>query len=219
MALTAQEQQEINDLAQQFEAATGAQAVAAVVGKADEYPDIPWKAFALGAALAALAVVADALIRPHWASFHTPLRDVAAILATGVLCGVAAMAIPSFGRLFLNRGRARGEARQYAQDFFLRREVFATAGRVGILILVARFERRIVILPDSGIARHVSARELNDIIAVMAPHLANAQPVQAFRTGFDALAALLKQKGVQLGVQLARNGNELADDVVVEEGA
>lgn len=215
MALTAQEQQEINDLAQQFEAATGAQAVAAVVGKADEYPDIPWKAFALGAALAALAVVADALIRPNWASFHTPLRDVAAILAAGVLCGVAGMAIPSFGRLFLNRDRARGEARQYAQGLFLRREVFATAGRVGILILVARFERRIVILPDSGIARHVSARELNDIIAVMAPHLANAQPVQAFRTGFDALAALLKQKGVQL----ARNGNELADGAVVEEGA
>ena len=34
------EQQEINELAQQFERATGAQAVAAVVGKADAYPDI-----------------------------------------------------------------------------------------------------------------------------------------------------------------------------------
>ena len=65
------EQQEINELARQFERATGAQAVAAVVGKADAYPDIPWKAFALGVGLAALAVVLDALLRPGWAGIHT----------------------------------------------------------------------------------------------------------------------------------------------------
>ena len=213
MVLTAQERQEINELAQQFEATSGAQVVAAVVGKADDYPDIPWKAFALGAALAAMAVVADEFIHPDWASIHTPLRDVAAILVAGVLCCVMATAIPAFGRLFLNRDRARGEVRQYAQSLFLQREMFATTGRAGLLILVARFERRIVILPDSGIARHVSARELDDIIAAMAPHLATSQPVQAFRVGFEAFSALLKQKGVQL----ARHGNELADGTVVEE--
>ena len=100
MVLTAQERQEINELAQQFEATSGAQVVAAVVGKADDYPDIPWKAFALGAALAAMAVVADEFIHPDWASIHAPLRDVAAILVAGVLCCVVAMAIPAFGRLF-----------------------------------------------------------------------------------------------------------------------
>ena len=215
MVLTAQERQEINDLARQFETATGAQALAAIVGKADDYPDIPWKAFALGAAMAALAVVADGVIRPDWATIHTPLRNVAAILVAGVLCCVAAIAIPAFGRLFLNRDRARAEVRQHAQGIFLQREMFATAGRVGILILVARFERRIVILPDSGIARHVSARELDAIIAAMAPHLATSQPVQAFRAGFDALAVLLNSKGLQL----TRGSNELADGAVVEEGA
>lgn len=215
MALTAQERQEINDLARQFETATGAQAVAAIVGKADDYPDIPWKAFALGAAMAAMAVVADEFIHPDWASIHTPLRDVAAILAAGVLCCVAAMAIPAFGRLFLNRERARAEVRQYAQGIFLQREVFNTAERVGILMLVARFERRVVILPDSGIARHVTPQELDNVIAVMAPHLAQAQPVQAFRAGFEALGALLKSKGIQP----ARHGNELADGAMVEGGA
>jgi len=214
MALTAQEQQEINELARQFETATGAQAVAAIVGKADEYPDIPWKAFALGAALTAMAVVADEFIGPDWASIHTPLRDVTAILVVGMLCCVAAMTLPTFGRLFLNRDRAHAEVRQYAQGLFLQREVFATAGRTGLLILIARFERRIVILPDSGIARHMSARELDDVIAAMAPYLARAQPVQAFRAGFDAIAALLGQKGVRL----QSCGNELADGTIVEEG-
>ncbi len=215
MVLTAQEQQEINELAQQFEVATGAQAVAAIIGKADEYPDIPWKAFALGAALAALAVVADEFIHPDWASIHTPLRDVAAILAAGVLSCVAAMAIPRFGRMFMHRGRAIGEVRQYAQGVFLKRELFKTAERVGILLLVARFERRVVILPDSGIARHLTSRELDTVIAAMAPYLAQGQAVAAFRAGFAALAALLAQKGVTF----ARHGNELADGAVVEEGA
>jgi putative membrane protein len=215
MVLTAQERQEINELAQRFEATTGAQAVAAVVGRADDYPDIPWKAFALGAAMAAMVVVADEFIHPDWASIHTPLRDVAAILVAGVLCCVAAMAIPAIGRLFLNRDRARGEVRQYAQGVFLQREIFATAERVGVLILVARFERRIVILPDRGIARHVSSRELDDVIAAMGPPLAAGQPVQAFRAGLDALAALLNRKGVHP----VRHGNELADGTVVEEGA
>ena len=57
MLPNSKEQQEINELARQFERVTGAQVVAAVVGKADDYPDIPWRAFALGAGLAALAVV------------------------------------------------------------------------------------------------------------------------------------------------------------------
>ena len=47
-----EEQQKINDLAREFEAATGAQALAAVTGKADDYPELAWKAFAIGAALA-----------------------------------------------------------------------------------------------------------------------------------------------------------------------
>jgi putative membrane protein len=215
MALTAQEQQEINELARRFETATGAQAVAAVVGRADEYPDVPWKAFALGAAMAAMAVVADEFIRPDWASIHTPFRDVGAILAAGVLCCILAMALPGFGRLFLNRDRARGEVRQYAQGLFLQREMFRTADRVGILILVAHFERRVVILPDSGISRHVTPRELDQVIALMAPQLAAGQTVGAFHSGFDALAALLKAKGVQP----SQHGNELADGTVVEQGA
>ena len=120
------EQQEINELAQQFERATGAQAVAAVVGKADAYPDIPWKAFALGAGLAALAVVLDALLRPGWAGIHTPVRDVLAILAAGVSCALAAACLPRFARLFLHRGRAAAEVRQHAQGLFLQRELIET---------------------------------------------------------------------------------------------
>jgi putative membrane protein len=215
MRLSTKEQQEINELAQQFERASGAQAVAAVVGKADDYPDIPWKAFALGVSLAALAVVADEFIHPDWASIHTPLRDAALILASGILTALISMYVAVFGRLFLSRDRAAAEIRQYAQGVFLQREMFRTQERVGILILVCRFERKVFILPDSGISRYLTRGELDEVIAAMAPHLAQWQPVEAFRAGFGALAAVLARKDFHP----QRHGNELPDGTVVEEGS
>lgn len=215
MRLSTQEQQQINELAQQFEARTGAQTVAAVVGKADDYPDILWKAFALGTAMAALAVVADEFIRPDWASIHSPVRDVAAMLSAGLLCTVMAALIPGFSRLFLNKERAKTEVRQYAQGIFLQREMFRTADRVGILMMVCRFERRVIILPDTGISRHVAHAEMDQVIATMTPHLKQTQLVSAFREGFEALAKLLESKNIHP----SRHGNELADGAVVEEGS
>ena len=215
MQPSAKEQREINELAQQFEHSTGAQVVAAVVGKADAYPDIPWRAFALGAALAALAVVVDELVNPDWASIHSPVRDVAAILATGMLCALAAALIPGFARLFLNRERATSEVRQYAQGIFLQREMFSTKARAGILIMVCRFERKVYILPDTGIAIHLSPTDLEPIIAAMTPHLRQWQPVESFRIGFATLAALLERKKIRP----QRAGNALADGAVVEAGA
>lgn len=215
MLLSTKEQQEINGLARQFEAASGAQTVAAVVGKADDYPDIPWKAFALGAGLAALAVVADEFINPDWASIHAPLRDAAAILAAGVLCALAAAFVPGLGRLFLNRERAATEVRQYAEGIFLQRELFRTHDRIGMLIMVCRFERKVVILPDTGIARYLSRDDLDTAIAAMTPRLAQWQAVDAFRAGFDVLAATLARHNFHPQT----HGNELADGAIVEAGA
>lgn len=215
MLLTTKEQQEINGLARQFETDTGTQVVAAIVGKADDYPDIPWKAFALGTGLAALAVVADEYLWPDWASIHGPLLDVAAVLAAGVLCSLAAGYVPWFARLFLDRERAATEVRQYAEGVFLQRELFRTRERVGILILVCRFERKVYILPDTGIAPYLPRAGLDAVIAAMTPQLAQWQPVAAFRAGFEALAATLAQQDVHP----RHHGNELPDGAVVEAGS
>ena len=214
MLLTTKEQQEINELAQQFEAATGTQAVAAVIGRADDYPDIPWKAFGLGAGLAAAAVVADEFIRPDWASIHKPWLDVTTILGCGMLLALLAACVPPVARLFLDKVRGAAEVQQYAEGLFLRRELFRTTERVGLLIMVCRFERKVYILPDTGIARVLAREDLEAAIAAMAPSLRDWQPAQAFRAGFDALAAILARTSFHPGA----HGNELADGTVVEDG-
>lgn len=103
MRLSEQEQSQINELVADVEAKSGAQVVVAVIGKADAYPEIPWKAFALGTAVAALLVILDDLLHPNWASLHSAVFDVVVILGAGAACGLAAIFAPPFARLFLDR--------------------------------------------------------------------------------------------------------------------
>ena len=49
----------------ELESRTGVQVVTAIVGKSDTYVELPWKAFALGASIAAFGVVAPAVWQPH----------------------------------------------------------------------------------------------------------------------------------------------------------
>jgi putative membrane protein len=62
MPLSDKERLQINTLVTRFESATGVQAVAVVTRTADTYPEIPWKAFALGASLGALAAVLHSMV-------------------------------------------------------------------------------------------------------------------------------------------------------------
>ena len=214
MHLTEQEQQQINELVTEVEAKSGAQVLLAVIGKADAYPDIPWKAFALGAAAAALFVMADALLHPDWASIHSALSGVVVILGAGAALGLLTIFAPPFARLYLDGLRAETEVRQYAQAMFLERGVFQTHERIGVLVLVSLFERKVVILPDAGIRRHVTDEQIESVIAQMTPLLAERRIVAAAKAGLTALAALLHDKLTPADA----HGNELADTVVQERG-
>lgn len=48
MHLMEQEQRQINELVAEVEAKSGAQVRIAVIGTADTFPEIPWKALAVG---------------------------------------------------------------------------------------------------------------------------------------------------------------------------
>ena len=66
---------------------------------------------------------------------------------------LASVYVPAFARLFLRDSRATLEVSQYAKVQFLERELFATPERTAILVLVSLLERRVVILPDTGLPR------------------------------------------------------------------
>jgi len=156
-----------------IEAAAGVEVVAAVIGKADAYPELPWTAFAVGASLAAFATVVADRLRPDWAMVPATLVAAVTILGVGAVCALAAVFIPAFARLFLRAPRCEVEVREHARSLFLERELFRTRERTGILILVSLFERRIELLPDTGFAAAVARARLgsggarNDSVPVL----------------------------------------------------
>jgi putative membrane protein len=197
-----------------LESRTGAQVVTAVVGKSDTYIELPWKAFALGAALAGFAVVLADMWWPQWVTSHSALIQATTILGAAAASALLAIFVPPFARLFLRAARRDLEVRQHARSLFLTRELFKTRGRTGVLILVSLFERRVEILPDTGLHARVSEADWESVVARMTPRLREARPFHALQEGLAALEDLLVSRGFQPGA----GPNELSDRPIEERG-
>lgn len=174
----------------------GVQIVTAVVGKTDDYVELPWMAFALGATLAALAVVIADRVHPDWSGANAALTDALTILGTGAVSALLAVLVPAYARLFLTVSRRDAEVRHYAQALFLRRELFRTHARNAILILVSRFERKVEILPDVGLHANIGQSDWRGVIARMTPSLARSKFGDALGEGLGALESVLEAKHV-----------------------
>jgi len=192
---------------------TKAQIVVAVVKRCDNYAEIPWKAFAIGASVAGLAVVTTDLVMKDWIADIRLLLSVTAVLATGTLLAMLTLIFKSFARLFLPKSRRETETRQYAESLFLSRELFTTEGRKGILLLVSQFERQVVILPDTGVRKWLSADVMEKIISGMTPHLRQNKVRNAMETGLDELVTALSPP-----VAEGPDKNELSNKIIEEDG-
>ena len=197
-----------------MEMRTGAQVVLAVIEKSDSYVELPWKAFALGAAGAGLAVVLLDLLQPPWSPSFTLFVAVTTTLIGGAVCALLCVALPGFARLFLDAHRAEVETRQYAESLFLSREVFATRKRAGILLLVSLFEQRVVVLPDTGLRRRLNEDALQGIISRMTAPLAAGQVGRALEAGLAGLEEVLGA-----GATAASGVDALPNAIVEEDGA
>jgi len=213
--LNADEAASLDALVVRLESATGIQIVPAIVGRADSYDEIPWAAFGLGAAFTALTLVLSDRVRPDWVTASTAATHATAVLGAGALCTLLAMFLPAIGRLLLHRRRTEVEVRQYAESLFLRRALFATRARTGLLVLVSLFERRIEIIADTGFDGRVTSAEWQQVVARMTPHLRNHRPFEALRDALTAIETLLGAKGFRG----TGGDNELPNAAIEERGA
>lgn len=212
--VTAEEAASLDTAVARLEARTGIQVVPALVGRSDAYPEIPWHAFAVGAAFSALGLVVADHLRPAWITTYTAVLHATIILGAGAACMLAAAFAAPIARLLLRSARAEEEVRQYAESLFLRRTLFATRGHTGLLVLVSLFERRIEVVADSGFSGRVGPADWQAVIAQMTPHLRNRRPFEALRDALAAIETLLAAKGFTGG----GSDNELPDHVIQERG-
>lgn len=215
MTVTPTESGAIEARVAQVETRTGVEVVAAVVGKSNSYPQLPWKAFALAAAVAAFVAVLADTVRPDWTIAYAALLHAVAILGAGAACALLVVFIPSFARLFLRAPRRELEVRRRAESLFLERELFRTRERTGVLLLVSLFERKVVILSDTGLRDCVTAADWHKVVVRTTAWLRDGRPADAVLEGLAAIEALLVEKGFA-----ARPGgdNELPDRPIVARG-
>jgi putative membrane protein len=189
------------------------QIVTAVVAKSDAYVELPWKAFALGASLAGLALVILDALRPQWTTSETALIHATVILSTGAAAGALTILAPPFARLFLRRSRRDLEVRLHAESLFFKHNLSNTRGRNAVLILISGFERRVHILADRGLDGRVANAEWQQVVDRMTPHLRKERPFDALREALTRVAALLEEKRV---VAEGRVANELPNAPIEE---
>jgi putative membrane protein len=214
MQLTEQERRTIAARVAALESRTGTQVVTAVVGKSDSYPEAPWKAFALGAGVAALTVVVWQLAGGDWPADLSRVTHVLVILGSGAFLALLAMLWSPFARLFVDRIRRDVEVMHFAQSLFFRRGLDRTRGRVGILLLVSLFERKVVLLADEGFEGCIDAPDWGVLTRRITLLVRHSRPAIALLAGLAGMEAMLLERGFYA----PREGNELPDAVLEPEG-
>ena len=212
-SLTDDEKKDLERLLREAESRVKAQIVLSVIRRCDNYPEIPWKAFAMAASLSGLIVLIINIIFPGWITDAIILISITAILAVGALFAVLTVLIPGFARLFLNRHRAESETRQYAESLFFEHELFATGERSAILLMVSMFERQVILLPDKGTGKRMTLEAMNEIIAPMYHPLRRGEVGKAMETGLDGLTRTLEASASGRTVK-----DVLSNEIIEEEG-
>jgi putative membrane protein len=186
----------IQTAVREAEERTSGEIVPYVVEQSDEYPSASWKGAALGALLGPMVALAlhrwsDLWGLPlgYWIALPAPLGGAIGYLLADLLSP-------------LKRGLVGAEilaarARRRAAGAFLEQEVFRTRERTGILLFLSLFERRVVLLADSGIHQKVEEGQWEAITSRLAEGIRQGRPGPALAEAIRACGELLERHGVE----------------------
>lgn len=135
------------------ESRTGGEIVPYIVERVVELEPARWRGAALGSLVAALLAGLVHAVGGHWGGFGVAWITLPALAGAGL--GYLAAGFDAVARRLLPEDEIERAVGLRAEAAFLREEVFNTRDRTGILIFLALFEHKAVILGDEGINRAV----------------------------------------------------------------
>ncbi|HTQ81337.1 MAG TPA: hypothetical protein VMM92_15165 [Thermoanaerobaculia bacterium] len=190
------------------ERGTSGEIVPYVVGASDDYPVAIWKGAALGALTGALLGWWLHQFYGFWGA--SPFLWMVVPPAAGAALGYLAAHLAPVRRL-LAGGQTLGrrvEARAAAA--FLEQEVFRTRDRTGILLFLSLFERRVVVLGDSGIHAKVEDGEWEVVVGHVVSGLRAGNPTSALVAAIRECGEILSRRGLPARPD---DDDELPDDL------
>jgi putative membrane protein len=146
--LDAEAQESVRQAVRAAEARTSGEIVPVVLERSDDHSSAAW----IGALLSLL--VGSALLE-QYLPWTIPEQLLAWQLGLGAAGYALTRALPDLGRVFVSEARASATAEEQALREFHVQGLRETKDRTGVLIFVSLFERRVVVLGDSGIHARV----------------------------------------------------------------
>ena len=157
------------------EGRTSGEIVPVVVGACDSYDEAAWKAAAFGALAAALVAGVAHSIGGYWMGLGW--LWITAPTGAGAAIGFLLARIwPGLRRAAVTPETLDLRVQRRARQAFLDEEVFATTERTGILIFLALFERRVIVLGDEAINQAVDQHEWQDIVDHLTKGIHSGRP-------------------------------------------
>ena len=135
------------------ESSNAGEIVPYLVGRVDDHDEARWRGATLCALMAALVAGVVHSYSGLWLSFSLVWITLPTIIGAGL--GYMLAGLPVIGRALLTGDDIDRRVKWRAEAAFLEEEVFRTRDRTGILIFLAIYEHRALILADEGINRAV----------------------------------------------------------------
>ncbi len=184
---------------------TAGELVVYVTERCDPHPEVAWKGALVGGALGALCASIAVWRFGGWGA-----PDHLWILIgfqLGLVAGWMASRFDAIARKLIGEEALDSRVDGRAAEAFLDEKVFATRERTGVLIFVALFEHRVLVLADEGIDERVAEEAWDEISSELALGIRRGEPATALIHAVDRCAALLEAHGVQPADQ----ENQLSD--------
>lgn len=199
--------QAIREAAARAELETSGEVVPYVVGRCDDYPEAAWKAAVLSSIAVTTAAGVLHVLGGFWGGVGVLWITLPAVVGAGA-GALLAWCWPGLRRLLAAPSALEQRVERRAALAFLDEEVFSTRDRTGILIFLALFERRVVLLADSGINAKVEQSEWDCLVGRLREGVRRGEAATALVAAIEECGRLLAERKVE---PRADDANELRD--------
>ena len=211
--LSEQDKARISEAVRAAEAHTSAEIVPMLVARSGLYRDAQHRT---GLALALVVLTSLLMGEGFWASWRWQTVE-AAWLLIAVLLSYAVGSwigrVPSVIRAVTSSERLRRKVRLRAEQAFAQHSLSRTRQRTGVLLMVSLLERRVYVLPDSGIGPGITPAQWNDVVEAVITKLGEHDIAGGFCAGIERCGVLLARA---CAAEPGDNPNELSNRLLQE---
>lgn len=186
--------------------------VTCLVGRVDGHDEARWRGATLCALLMALLAGAAYSYADFWGGAGMLWITLPAMTGAGL--GYMLAGLPIIGRALLTSDAIDRRVRLRAESAFLEESLFSTRDRTGILIFLAIYEHRAVILADEGINRAVPEGTWQELVDDLVSGIRDGRPVDALCDAIEHCARVLQEHNVE---KRTDDRNELSDALRIRE--